>query len=251
MGSEMCIRDRIEWGDTIRNPKLLSDDKLMKFEVVVANPPFSLDKWGQDEAKSDPFERFHRGLPPQNRGDFAFILHMIETLTESSGRVAVVTPLGVLFRAGNEGRIRRSLVETNLLDAVIGLPRNLFYGTDIPAAILVFRKQKDSDSVFFIDASQHYQSITNQNLLRPEDIKKIVDVYLKRKNSKKYSHSASFKEIKANDFDLNIPRYVDTFEDQVPEDLSELQRSIHEMDDKLNEVRAELNGILGELDING
>src|SRR3954462_12367323 len=120
---------RLEWGDTSRQPKLLADDKLMKFEVVVANPPFSLDKWGQEEASADHYGRFHRGVPPKSKGDYAFITHMVETITEDSGRVGVVVPHGVLFRGASEGVIRRKLVEENLLDAVIGLPANLFYGT--------------------------------------------------------------------------------------------------------------------------
>ena len=125
---------RIEWGDTIRNPKLIEDDTTMKFEVVVANPPFSLDKWGYEVASNDPYQRFHRGLPPQSKGDYAFISHMIETTTQDSGRVGVVVPNGVLFRSAAEGRIRQQLIEENLLDAVIGLPANLFFGTGIPAA---------------------------------------------------------------------------------------------------------------------
>src|SRR5690554_1534099 len=124
---------RIEWGDTIRNPKLLEDDQLMRFEVVVANPPFSLDKWGADDVANDPYNRFHRGLPPRSRGDFAFISHMIESTSLTDGRVAVVVPHGVLFRGGGEATIRKRLIEENLLDAVIGLPANLFFGTGIPA----------------------------------------------------------------------------------------------------------------------
>jgi type I restriction enzyme M protein len=139
---------RIEWGDTIRNPMLISDDRLMKFEVVIANPPFSLDKWGQDHAINDDYKRFYRGIPPKNKGDYAFISHMIETLTEDSGRVGVVAPHGVLFRAGGEGKIRKLLIEENLLDAVIGLPPNLFYGTKIEAVILIFKKGKKSRTVW-------------------------------------------------------------------------------------------------------
>ena len=138
---------RIEWGDTIRNPKLLEDDRLMKFEVVVANPPFSLDKWGQDEASGDKYRRFHRGIPPKSKGDYAFISHMVETITETSGRMGVIVPHGVLFRGSTEGAIRRKLIEENLLDAVIGLPANLFYGTGIPAAILIFKKHKPDKTV--------------------------------------------------------------------------------------------------------
>ncbi len=133
---------RIEWGDTLRNPLLIESDHLMRFEVVVANPPFSLDKWGADIAPKDRFGRFHRGTPPKSKGDFAFIQHMVETTDLHKGRTGVIVPHGVLFRSNSEGQIRQKLIEENLLDAVIGLPQNLFYGTGIPAAILLFRRNK-------------------------------------------------------------------------------------------------------------
>lgn len=127
----------IRWGDTLRNPKLKENDKLMKFDTVVANPPFSLDKWGAEEAADDPFNRFWRGIPPKSKGDWAFISHMIEVAQEGSGKVGVVIPHGVLFRAASEAKIRKHVVDENLLEAVIGLPSNLFFGTGIPAAIAI------------------------------------------------------------------------------------------------------------------
>lgn len=136
---------RIAWGDTIDNPLHREGDNLMRFNVVTANPPFSLDKWGADEAANDPFGRFWRGVPPRSVGDYTFISHMIEsTYLEPSqnGRVGVVVPHGVLFRGSSEGKIRQQLIEENLLEAVIGLPANLFFGTGIPAAILIFRRSK-------------------------------------------------------------------------------------------------------------
>lgn len=145
---------RIDRGNTLLDPKLLEDDKLMRFEVVAANPPFSLDKWGADKADKEAkhHNRWHRGVPPKSKGDYAFISHMIETATEGTGRIGVVVPHGVLFRGGSEGRIRKALIEENLLDAVIGLPANLFFGTGIPAAILIFRKdRKRRKNVLFID----------------------------------------------------------------------------------------------------
>lgn len=142
---------KIEWGDTIRNPKLLNKGgSLQHFDIVVANPPFSLDKWGSGTAEDDKFSRFKRGIPPKTKGDYAFILHMIETMKPKSGRMAVVVPHGVLFRGSSEGRIRQELVDENLLDALIGLPEKLFYGTGIPAAILIFKKDKTDDKVLFI-----------------------------------------------------------------------------------------------------
>lgn len=238
---------RIEWGDTIRNPKLLSDDRLMKFEVVVANPPFSLDKWGADEAGADHYNRFHRGIPPKSKGDFAFISHMIETITETSGRVGVVVPHGVLFRGSTEGKIRQQLIEENLLDAVIGLPANLFFGTGIPAAILVFRKQKPDKSVVFIDASRDYVDGKNQVSLSDAHLEKIVATYTARVNVDKYAYVADFDEIKENDFNLNIPRYVDTFEEEEEIDIQAVQDEIDELDAELAQVQEQMQGYLKEL----
>jgi type I restriction enzyme M protein len=238
---------RIEWGDTIRNPKLLSDDRLMKFEVVVANPPFSLDKWGQDEAGADHYNRFHRGVPPKSKGDYAFILHMIETITETSGRVGVVVPHGVLFRGSSEGKIRKQLIEENLLDAVVGLPANLFYGTGIPAAILVFKKGKSDNTVLFIDASREYDDAKTQNRLAEEHIEKIVATYTARENVDKYAYVAEFDEIKENDFNLNIPRYVDTFEEEEEIDIRAVQKEMDSLNAELAQVQEQMHGYLKEL----
>jgi type I restriction enzyme M protein len=238
---------RIEWGDTIRSPKLIEDDSTMKFEVVVANPPFSLDKWGHDNAENDPYKRFHRGLPPKSKGDYAFISHMIETTTKDSGRVGVVVPHGVLFRGSSEGKIRQQLIEENLLDAVIGLPSNLFYGTGIPAAVLVFKRNKPDTNVIFIDASREYGDGKNQNKLRQSDIDKIVAIYQAREGVDKYAYLASFDEIKENDFNLNIPRYVDTFEEEEEIDIDGVQAEITQLETELVEVKQEMAGYLKEL----
>ena len=238
---------RIEWGDTIRNPKLLSDDRLMKFEVVVANPPFSLDKWGADEAGADHYNRFHRGVPPKSKGDYAFISHMIETITDVSGRVGVVVPHGVLFRGSSEGQIRQKLIEENLLDTVIGLPSNLFFGTGIPAAILIFRKGRRGKKVLFIDASREFEDGKNQNRLADEHLDKIVATYKKRKDVDKYAYVADFDEIKENDFNLNIPRYVDTFEEEEEIDIRSVQEEIDEIDTELAQVQKQMQKYLKEL----
>ena len=182
---------RIEWGDTIRNPKLLAGNHLKHFDIVVANPPFSLEKWGHDSADTDPHDRFRRGLPPRTKGDYAFILHMIATMKPRTGRMAVVVPHGVLFRGAAEGRIRQKLIEENLLDVVIGLPEKLFYGTGIPAAVLVFRTKKKDKKVLFIDASRQYQDGKNQNLLRESDLQRILDTVQARQNVDKYAYLAS------------------------------------------------------------
>jgi len=238
---------RIEWGDTIRNPKLIEDDTTMKFEVVVANPPFSLDKWGYEVASNDPYQRFHRGLPPQSKGDYAFISHMIETTTQDSGRVGVVVPNGVLFRGAAEGRIRQQLIEENLLDAVIGLPANLFFGTGIPAAVLLFKRNKADNKVLFIDASREYQSDKNQNRLRQTDIDKILATYQARASVDKYAYLADFNELKENDFNLNIPRYVDTFEEEQEIDINAVQAEIVTLEAELADVKLQMAAYMKEL----
>ncbi len=238
---------RIEWADTIRNPQLKEDDVLMKFEVVVANPPFSLDKWGHEFASADPFERFERGVPPKSKGDYAFITHMISTITEDSGRVGVVVPHGVLFRGSSEGKIRQKLIEENLLDAVVGLPANLFFGTGIPAAILVFKKNKPDNTVVFIDASREYVDGKNQCNLGTQHLEKIIATYNARATVDKYAYVADVDEIKENDFNLNIPRYVDTFEEEEEIDIRVVQTEIDELDGELAEVQGQMQGYLKEL----
>lgn len=238
---------RIEWGDTLKNPKLIEDDRLIQFDVVVANPPFSLDKWGADNAGNDRFGRFQRGIPPKSKGDYAFILHMVETAKPGSGRVGVVVPHGVLFRGAAEGRIRRQLIEENLLDAVIGLPANLFFGTGIPAAILVFNRGKTHDDVLFIDAKEEFAQGTNQNKLRPQDLAKIVETYGTYETVEKYAYRSTREEIEENDYNLNIPRYVDTFEEEEPVDLEAVQARIVELEGQLVDVREEMGRYLEEL----
>lgn len=238
---------RIEWGDTLRNPRLVEGDQLMKFDVVVANPPFSLDQWGIGEAEADPFRRYHRGLPPKGKGDYAFITHMIETAREGTGRVGVVVPHGVLFRGAAEGRIRQKLIQDNLLEAVIGLPANLFFGTGIPAAILLFNKGKKHSDVLFIDASREFADAKNQNLLTDAHLKKIVDTFHTFQTTEKYSYRATAQEIADNDYNLNIPRYVDTFEEEAEIDLGAVKKEITQLEDELVVVRKKMDGYLKEL----
>lgn len=250
----------IEWGDTINNPRLLEGDELMKFHIVAANPPFSLDKWGAENAVADQYNRFHRGVPPKSKGDYAFISHMIETTYEDIGRVGVIMPHGVLFRKSSEGKIRQQLIEENLLEAVIGLPANLFFGTGIPAAILIFNKAKDNNKdVLFIDASKGFETGKNQNRLRDEDIHRIVELYKSFKRDAplttdegsviedKYAYRATFSEIKENDFNLNIPRYVDTFEEEEEVDIKAVQLEIIKIEQELKEVQLEMNKYLEDL----
>ncbi len=239
---------RIEWGDTLRNPKLLDGDGLLKhFDIVVANPPFSLEKWGHEAAEGDKYKRFRRGIPPRTKADYAFILHMIETMKPGSGRMAVVVPHGVLFRGAAEGRIRKQLIDENLLDIVIGLPEKLFYGTGIPAAVLVFRKRKSDDKVLFIDASRDYQDGKNQNLLRSQDLQKILDIATARQSADKYAYLASPAEIAENDYNLNIPRYVDTFEEEEEIDLMAVRREREQLKAELAVLEEKMAGYLKEL----
>jgi type I restriction enzyme M protein len=250
----------IEWGDTLNNPRLLEGDQLRRFDIVVANPPFSLDKWGADNALADQFRRFHRGVPPKSKGDYAFITHMIETTYEDTGRVGVIVPHGVLFRGSSEGKIREALIKENLLEAVIGLPANLFFGTGIPAAILIFNKGKGANKdVIFIDASREYEAGKNQNRLREKDIQHIVDTYKAFKAAaplakaageiieNKYAYRAAVKEIQENDYNLNIPRYVDTFEEEEPVDIAATQAEIGRLKKELVEVEKKMDEYLKEL----
>jgi type I restriction enzyme M protein len=245
----------IRWGDTLRSPKLREGDKLMKFDTVVANPPFSLDKWGADEAEHDPDNRFWRGTPPKSKGDWAFISHMIEVAYEGRGKVGVVVPHGVLFRGASEGKIRQKTIEENMLEAVIGLPANLFFGTGIPAAIVIFNKGKKTDNVLFIDASKEYEAGKNQNKLRIKDIDHIVGMYRNFTEGKldagiaedKYVYVATPAEIVENDFNLNIPRYVDTFEEEVEIDIPATQAEIEALEKELIEVQTKMNAYLKEL----
>lgn len=236
---------KIEWGDTIRNPKLLDKNgDLMLFDVVTANPPFSLDKWGHDDVENDKFGRFRRGMPPKTKGDYAFILHMIETMKPKTGRMGVVVPHGVLFRGSSEGKIRQKLIEENLLDAVIGLPEKLFYGTGIPAAILIFKKQKVDDNVLFIDASREFEPGKNQNKLSVENIAKIVKTYREGDNVDKYAYLASLQDIRNNDYNLNIPRYVDTFQEEEDIDLMAVRAEREQLKAQLSKLETEMAAYL-------
>ena len=248
-------------GDTISNPQNIENGKLMQFQCIVANPPFSLDKWANGYAADsndkdfkmskelDPYHRFDWGVPPKSKGDYAFILHMLHCLDSNNGRMAIIMPHGVLFRGASEGEIRKKLIELNLLDAVIGLPANLFYGTSIPACILVFKKGRTNKDVLFIDASKEYEQGKNQNKLREEDIKKIVETYKERNANgiDKYSHLATVDEIKENDYNLNIPRYVDTFEEEEPIDIHEVMADIKKLEAERAELDKQIEVYLKEL----
>ena len=195
-------------------------------------------------------ERFsaYGKLAPKSKADFAFVQHMIYQL-DDSGTMAVVLPHGVLFRGAAEGTIRTYLIEEkNYLDAVIGLPANIFFGTSIPTCILVFKKcrQKD-DNILFIDASNEFEKAKNQNILTDDNIKKIMETYEKREEIEKYSHVATLDEIRENDYNLNIPRYVDTFEEEEEIDIDEVHANLKKLDEEIKETTAEINKYLREL----
>ena len=236
----------IKLEDTLEHPQ---HDKL-DAEAVVANPPFSA-KWSANPLfmTDDRFSEYGR-LAPSSKADFAFIQHMIYHLAEN-GVMAIIMPHGVLFRGAAEGHIRRYLIEEkNYLDAVIGLPANIFYGTSIPTCILVFKKCREQpDDILFIDASQHYEKVKTQNHLRDEDVDRIVDTYEKRITIDKYSYVASLDEVRENDYNLNIPRYVDTFEEEEPVDIDAVASELKELETEMQATDDIIAGFCKELDI--
>lgn len=247
---------KIEWGDTLNEPKLIEKDHLMKFDVVIANPPFSLDKWGEDKLEKDRYNRFFRGMPPKSKGDYAFISHMVETAKAKEGRVAVIVPHGVLFRGSSEGKIREAFIKENILDAVIGLPANLFQTTGIPVAILIFDRSREKGGVnenrkdvVFIDASREFVSAKAQNTLNDAIIEKIVKTYKAREEVEKYAHIAKLAEIEENDFNLNIPRYVDTFEEEEEVDIKQVNAVLVKVEAELVETEKKMKEYLRELGV--
>lgn len=236
----------IKQEDTLEHPQ--HDDLVA--EAVVANPPFSA-KWSASTVfmNDDRFSQFGR-LAPAGKADFAFVLHMIHHL-DNHGRMAVVLPHGVLFRGAAEGLIRQHLIEKkNYLDAVIGLPANIFYGTSIPTCVLVIQKQRANiDNILFIDASRHFDKSTNQNHLRNEDVEKIIQTYRERTTEEKYSYVASLNEIRENEHNLNIPRYVDTFEEDEPIDLSAVSQEIIKLEKEMKGSDGDIMKFCKELGI--
>jgi len=238
----------IKQGDT------LEDDRFeeMKAEAVVANPPFSAHWKGKDNPLFASDERFSQygALAPAKTADYAFVTHMLHHLDES-GTMAVVLPHGVLFRGAAEGKIRRYIIEKlNYLDAVIGLAPNLFYGTSIPACILVFKKCREEDEdVLFIDASKELRKGKNQNFLEDSHVDKIINTYANREEIEKFSHRASLQEIAENDYNLNIPRYVDTFEEEEPVDIEQVANTIAELEAKEKAIDETIAAFCKELGI--
>jgi type I restriction enzyme M protein len=244
------VRDfRIEKGDTIRDPKLREGGALAVFDRVIANPPFSLDEWGRDVAEHDGFGRFRFGIPPKTKGDLAFVQHMIAT-ANVKGMVGVVMPHGVLFRGAAEGDIRKGILEEDLVEAVIGLPTNLFYGTGIPAVVVVFNRAKAPTrrrKVLFIEASKGFKQGTTQNYLREEDVEKTAEAFRAFQDVAKYARIVGLEEIEKNDFNLNISRYVETTEVAEKVDVGEAIAKLRVIEKRRAEAEARMNVHLGEL----
>lgn len=234
----------IKQEDTLERPQHINQT----FEAIVANPPFSA-QWSANPlfTSDDRFSQYGK-LAPSSKADFAFVQHMIHHLAEN-GTMAIVLPHGVLFRGAAELHIRKYLIEQkNYLDAVIGLPANIFYGTSIPTCILVFKKCRENpENVLFIDASKGFEKVKNQNVLREEHIDKIIETYCNRTALEKFSHNASLKEIAENDYNLNIPRYVDTFEEEQEIDIQFVMKEIKELEAKRAELDKEIDVYFKEL----
>lgn len=233
---------KIKSGDTIRNPKLIEDDQLILFDIVIANPPFSLAHWGIEIAKNDSYNRFKYGIPPKSYGDMAFLQHMLATL-QPNGRMGAIFPHGILFRGGNEKKIRKALVDNDLIEAIIGIAPNLFYGTSIPAAIVLLNKKKHPDrknKILFIDAFQLYKEERSKNILQEEDIAKIVMAFKNFNSIKRFSRVASLREIREYGYNLNIPLYIETTVEDDPKNISQLNSDISELK-KLDEKQKDIN----------
>ncbi len=239
----------IRKGDTLRDPQHTRQGELMTFDRVIANPPFSLKKWGKEEAEHDPYGRFPYGTPPKDAGDLAFVQHMIASLN-AEGIMGVVMPHGVLFRGSSEKAIRQGILDDDLLEAVIGLPSGLFYGTGIPACLLIINKNKPAErqgKVLFINSELEYEEGKNQNKLRPQDIEKIVAAFNDYAEIKRYSRVVELSEIQENDYNLNIRRYADT---SPPPEIFDVRAILHggvpvrEVEDEY--IREE---ILGDFDV--
>jgi len=239
----------IRKGDTLRNPSHTEGGVLKTFDIVIANPPFSLKNWGKEEAENDIYNRYIYGVPPTSYGDLAFVSHMISSLN-SNGRMGTVIPHGVLFRGGAEGKIREGIIKEDIIEAVIGLPPNIFYGTPIPAALLIINKSKPpekKDKILFIDAISGFEKVGNKNKLREEDLEKIVKAFDEFKDVEKYAGITSREEIKENNYNLNISRYVDTNNEEEAINIKAIIKKINLLKEKEEEIELKFNKYLEEL----
>ncbi|WP_278553292.1 type I restriction-modification system subunit M [Companilactobacillus farciminis] len=245
MNMDLRNADTLEsdWPDGVDSDGV---DHPRSFDMVVANPPYSAHWDNNDNKMKDPRFKEYGGLAPKTKADYAFLLHGLYHLS-NEGTMAIVLPHGVLFRGAKEEKIRKALLNKNQIDAVIGLPAGLFYSTGIPTLVMVLKKNKTNKDVMFIDASSNFEKGKNQNILRDDDISKIINTYKERKDVDKYAHIAPMSEIEENDFNLNIPRYVDTFEPEPEIDLGEVTKEIQENNKKIMENKNELLSMMKEL----
>lgn len=236
-----------------RNGDTLDDDwptdEPTNFDMVLMNPPYSA-KWSASKAflEDSRFSPYGK-LPPKSRGDFAFLLHGFYHL-RADGTMAIVLPHGVLFRGGAEATIRQKMLENGAIDAIIGLPENLFFNTSIPTTVIILKKDRDNRDVLFIDASKEFEKVRNQNIMNDEHINKVMEAYNNREFVDKFAYVADFEEIKENDYNLNIPRYVDTFEEPEPIDVVQLSKDIQEIDKELDHHKKEFLGMVDQLQVN-
>lgn len=239
----------IRLGDTLRDPQLVQDGKLMLFDRIIANPPFNVKRWGDDIATFDRYNRFPYGIPPKSSSDFTFIQHILATLNET-GKAGVVVPPGVLFRGGTEGEIRERLITADLIEAVIGLTPNLLYSISIPIAILIFNRkkpEKHKGKILLIDASRKYQKGKGRNFLREQDIAHIVSVYQAFQDQVEYAKVVSFEELTNNDYNLNINRYIEP--PKVKIDIQAEITKLRELEAELAEAESEMNECLRALGV--
>lgn len=238
-------------GDTLADPKFLNPDGSLKtFDICVANPPYSIKEWEHEIFKSDRHARIAGyEMPPTKKADYAFVLHMIKSMNEN-GRAGIVLPHGVLFRGGAEGRIREQLIKNDVIEAIIALPAKLFYGTGIPAAIVIFNKNKPKDrqnKILIIDAEKDFEEGKNQNRLRKKDIEKIVSAFEGYRNIEKYTRVIEVKEIKENEFNLNVRRYVENGEEEEIIDVKSVWDELKEIEKEREKVDKKVEGYLKEL----
>ncbi|MGB7294814.1 MAG: type I restriction-modification system subunit M [Candidatus Aminicenantales bacterium] len=241
---------QVKRGDTLRDPQFLDKGILKQFDIVIANPPFSLKNWGYERAQNDPYKRFRFGIPPKGYADYAFVQHMLASV-KPTGKAGVVLPHGALFRGGAEGRIRKGILEEDILEAIIGLPPKLFYGTGIPACLFILNRNKKPDrrgKVFFLYGANDFLEGKKQNRLRREDIAKIVSTFRDFRDVPKYCRAVSLAEIRENDYNLNITRYVDISEEEEKidiqktiDELKELKREYAKLEEKVMGYLKDLN----------
>src|SRR5215217_9148599 len=240
---------RIEYGDTLSNPKLVEGGKLKTYDRVVANFPFSMD-WDNKIAARDPYNRFRYGIPPEkDKADFAFIQHMFSNLNRN-GQAAIICSQGVLFRGNEEEEIRKSMIKEDIIEGIIALPPKLFYGTGIPGCVLILNRNKPENrknEIILIYAARDYEEGKVRNKLRQSDLQKIVSAFREYKDIDRYCHVAEFVELQENDFNLNVPRYVDTSEAEEEIDIQQTIDDLKRIEKENQEIEIQISNDLKEL----